>query len=125
MGLPCASGCRSGKFAEENLTYVKPHYFVEYAESIDTPCGLIDQENAIYCTWERDGTRFHAIYYNTAFLQKALARHGDFAAASIIAHEWGHLVQNLLGIFLNDLPTIYKELQAIGLQFFIDCWQVI
>jgi predicted metalloprotease len=42
------------------------------------------------------------------------AKYGQFIIAGVIAHEWGHAIQQRLGIFGggSDRPTIYTETQA-------------
>ena len=43
-------------------------------------------------------------------LPAALPDFGDFSIALVLAHEWGHAIQDRAGN--ADQPTIYKELQA-------------
>lgn len=62
-------------------------------------------ENAFYCSLDR------GIYYDSKFLQSYLDNTGDFAVVFILAHERGHLVQDLIGR-LDRRPTIDKELEA-------------
>jgi predicted metalloprotease len=63
-------------------------------------------DNAFYC--DRD----HAIYYDLNFLGRQLQTDGDFAPVTIIAHEWGHLIQADLGLLDSSRYTIDIELQA-------------
>src|SRR5688572_19444853 len=50
------------------------------------------------------------IYYAEAFFQDREAQVGDFAWKVVLAHEWGHHVQTLLGI--EPEPGTTFELQA-------------
>ena len=38
--------------------------------------------------------------------------YGDFAVAYIVAHEYGHQIQDELGLFDQQIPTAALELQA-------------
>ncbi len=63
--------------------------------------------NAFYCF----GSNF--ITYDDQTLFPALATHfGNFAPALVLAHEWGHAIQDRAGIDRNNEPTILVELQA-------------
>jgi uncharacterized protein len=60
---------------------------------IDTACGPIEPEpNASYCRAD------FTIYLTPSFLADQQAAFGDYAPVAILAHEWGHHVQALLGI---------------------------
>jgi predicted metalloprotease len=93
-------------FTASDLDYIPPTQFKAYTQRISTPCGRAMLDNAFYC--ERD----HAIYYDLNFLARQLQTDGDFAPVTIIAHEWGHLVQADLGILDSSRYTIDIELQA-------------
>ncbi|MEW6126208.1 MAG: neutral zinc metallopeptidase [Acidobacteriota bacterium] len=57
----------------------------------------------------------HAIYYDYNFFYAQMAKHGDFAVVTILAHEWGHAVQTLLerqGRISANRYDIEKELKA-------------
>jgi predicted metalloprotease len=63
--------------------------------------------NAFYCF----GSNF--ITYDDQNLFPYLAQHfGNFAPALVLAHEWGHAIQDRAGIDRNNEPTILIELQA-------------
>ncbi len=78
----------------------------EYRRVAKTPCGLANEFNAIYCL------RNHSIYVNVPLLQQANYQSGDFAAITILAHEYGHAVQNQLGLSRLHRYLVQEELQA-------------
>lgn len=94
-------------FEAEAVLYEPPLNFTGYTQEIETGCGLATLDNAFYCSAD------HSIYYDLNFLAHELETNGDFGPVLIIAHEWGHLVQGLLGILdSTELLTIHTELQA-------------
>lgn len=95
------------RFDFDGILYDPPIKFQAYSTEIQTDCGLALLNNAFYCSAD------HSIYYDIDFFQDQLDGNGDFAPVLIIAHEWGHLVQSLLGILgSEELLTIQTELQA-------------
>jgi predicted metalloprotease len=69
-----------------------------YRGSAMTPCGVVDSNNAEYCS------RTNTIYYDEVFLAgmakiaaNALGTDGDMAEVGIVAHEMGHAVAIQLG----------------------------
>jgi uncharacterized protein len=78
----------------------------EYHSIAKTPCGLAGEFNAIYCL------RNHSIYVNVPLLEQANYQSGDFAAVTILAHEYGHAVQNQLGLSRLHRYLVQEELQA-------------
>ena len=91
----------------EGALYEPPLQFTAYTTEIETGCGLATLDNAFYCSAD------HSIYYDVSFLEHELETNGDFGPVLIIAHEWGHLVQSILGILdSTELLTIETELQA-------------
>lgn len=92
-------------FYAGRLNYVTPR-MVPYTQPIRTPCGTLSLNNAFYCA------PANSIYYDYNFMSEMYSRIGDYAAVSILAHEWGHLVQRQLGIAQGNSFTIQMELQA-------------
>jgi uncharacterized protein len=80
-----------------------------FDQKIRTGCGRAGRSaGPFYCT--RDDT----IYLPVAFFSQMAQRFGDAAVAVVIAHENGHHVQDLLGLFdpRYNLVTAQTELQA-------------
>jgi hypothetical protein len=78
-------------------------------------------ENAFWCAAAlRPGpTAKPGVYLNTGWLGKVVFnRYGDFAVAYVIAHEYGHHVQWLLGLFGRKARG---ELLQLHLEMMADC----
>jgi hypothetical protein len=90
--------------------YVTPAALVSYdtgqvptsACAAGLPAGFWDR-NAYYCPQDR------TILYDVSWLREFAGQTGPYAAAAIIAHEWGHHIQSLLGVTGYSIQT---ELQA-------------
>lgn len=81
------------RFASEGWEYRSPAALTGFSEAMDTPCGIADPEveTAFYCVIDE------TIYYSAPFQELAISQIGDFGWVVIVAHEWGHHVQHLLG----------------------------
>jgi uncharacterized protein len=93
------------QFQRLRRTWVMPKTYV-YVGRIKTPCGFMDQGNAQYCP------RSHAIYVNHGFVRRVNEHVGDFATVTVLAHEYGHVVQHLLNLSDLNRYLIQDELQA-------------
>ena len=71
------------------------------------PCQY-EKGNAEYCATNR------SIFYDRELLAALFQRPGDFAVFFLLAHEWGHLVQDLRGQLspFAGLHQIQREVQA-------------
>jgi uncharacterized protein len=79
---------------------------IGYIGRLPTPCGIIGNGNAQYCP------RNHTIYLNHLFVSRVNQRVGDFAAVTVLAHEYGHAVQRQLGLSHANRYPVQDELQA-------------
>ncbi len=93
------------QFRRLGQSWIPPQAFW-YETPIQTPCGIMGRGNAQYCP------RNHAIYLHHSFLRQVSHRAGEFAAVTVLAHEYGHAVQALLNLeWMNQYP-VQEELQA-------------
>lgn len=88
-----------------------PRSIVYYRNPIDTPCGTSTMHNARYCPGN------DTIYLDQTWIESLLAA-GDYTAVAVLAHEWGHEVQNELGDLDRSSERAY--LRALELQ--ADCF---
>lgn len=91
-------------FAETGMAYRAPSV-TALAAPVATACGRASPAHlALYCPVEE------AIYYSPAGFDEHRQRIGDFAPIVVLAHEWGHHIQRLLGV--TPSPGNAVELQA-------------
>lgn len=99
-----------GSLTDRGRRYLPPGQVQAYVGGESTGCGIVDLDaggwgrNALYCTAD------HSIYLDRGWMDEEMATGGDFAPVTILAHEWGHLVQAVEGF--REEYTIQAELQA-------------
>ena len=91
-------------FAQRGVRFAPPA-LVRYRGAVRTACGVMNGNNAAYCTAR------NTIYFDDVFVARQakdaardLGTDGDMAAVGIIAHEMGHAVAIQLGA---DSPVPY------------------
>ncbi len=105
-----------GAFADSGVTF-SPAKLVEVGagQHAASGCGhtviSFDPVGPFYCPPDQ------SIYIPLALMDKVIyKKYGDFAVAYAVAHEWGHRIQDLLGILAQKsqgkLLTIQTETQA-------------
>ena len=80
---------------------------------IRTPCGRLMLYNAAYCPTN------NTIYLDARFAQHHFETVGDYALFTIVAHEWGHHIQHLVGI---DRSHERGEITGKQIELQADCW---
>ncbi len=88
--------------------YTTPKSLIPYREPIATGCGVVTMNNAFYCSADQK------IYFDENLVRGLYQDPGDYAAVTVLAHEWGHSVQRDLGIIGGNKQylSIDTELQA-------------
>ncbi len=83
-------------FAQQGRTYRDPT-LVLFSDAVNSACGFNSAAvGPFYCPGD------YKLYIDLSFFQELDRRFGapgDFAQAYVVAHEVGHHVQNLLGVF--------------------------
>jgi len=95
---------------------------VIFSGRVNTGCGgATSQVGPFYCPPDQQ------VYLDTTFFDDMLegqlgGRGGDFAEAYVLAHEYGHHVQNLLGIMSRVRTQQGPDSDAVRLELQADCF---
>jgi predicted metalloprotease len=105
------------RFQEAGRAYHPPNGVVAFDRPITTACGRAnpDEEAAFYCVLDE------TIYYSSDFRKLIEQQIGDFAWVIVVAHEWGHHIQSLLGFDLGVVPDRAGDQPAVEYEHQADC----
>jgi predicted metalloprotease len=103
-------------FRYHRFSYRSPRRAM-YWQPVLGACGSIPmgQSPASHCAPDE------TVYLEMVYLGRLYRDVGDFAVASVVAHEFGHHVQHLLGIHRSYSPTKPVELYPIPHELQADC----
>ena len=96
---------------------------VIFSGQVDTGCGAASsQVGPFYCPVRDD----MQVYLDTTFFQEMLegqlgAEGGDFAEAYVLAHEYGHHVENLLGYLGRTRTQQGPKSDGVRIELMADC----
>ncbi|MDQ3540526.1 MAG: neutral zinc metallopeptidase [Chloroflexota bacterium] len=109
----------AGVFEQEGVAYEPPDDVVAVEdEPIETGCGVerdIDEVAIYYCSIDE------TIYYSPEFQELVIDFTGPYGWDHIIAHEWGHHIQDLLGIEVTRDPELDDGYYVIEIERLADC----
>ena len=112
----------AGKFADEGIEYRSPSEFVLFSDATGTGCGnATSATGPFYCPTDE------SIYVDTGFFDDLRtqfgASGGPLAEMYVVAHEWGHHIQNVLGTMNNlDLRDTGPTSDSVRLELQADCY---
>lgn len=89
-----------------------------YVEGTPTGCGPIDDLSAVFAHY---CTRDEIIYFNPEAREMIIDRVGEAAWEMVIAHEWGHHVQNISGMYVTKSPELFGGNYTIEHELQADC----
>jgi predicted metalloprotease len=103
------------------ISYTSPEFFL-FQDSTDTSCGQASAATGpFYCPPDR------AIFLDTAFYDDLQSQYGSSGGALaqmyVVAHEWGHHIQQLQGSFANtDRSGTGASSGSVRVELQADCY---
>jgi uncharacterized protein len=115
-------------FWEQTLPQQTDRQYVEadtimFSGGVDTGCGAASSDTGpFYCPARGD----MQVYLDTTFFDEVLegqldASGGDFQEAYVLAHEYGHHIENLLGYLGRARTQQGPESDAVRIELMADC----
>jgi predicted metalloprotease len=109
------------EYWSETLPQYRPAVTVFFTEQTQTGCGLATSAvGPFYCP--ADGQVYIDLGFYDELRQRFGARGGPFAEAYVIAHEYGHHAQDLLGISSRVRPGEGPTSDSVRLELQADCF---
>lgn len=108
-------------FADHDAPYRSPIDMVGVnVYPVKTSCGERTKEEvqgaaAMYCGLDE------TIYFDVDFREWFMGEFGEAGWNHVIAHEWGHHIQNVLGLFTSMDPELYGGAYTIEHELQADC----
>jgi predicted metalloprotease len=104
-------------FATSGVNYESPAV-VFYDQTIENACGVMEPlvVGPHYCPLDE------TIYLDVPFMELAVLPFGEFAAAFVVAHEWGHHVQHLLELEKCQIQECLGGFTSLELELQADCF---
>lgn len=105
------------RFAEADVAYEPPGGVIPFDAPMPTACGIADpaEETAFYCVLD------DTIYYSAEFRRIVERNIGDFGWVVVVAHEWGHHVQLLVGYDAGVLGWQVSTTRSVAMEQQADC----
>ena len=109
----------SGEFADAGRQY-QPAQTVLYTDAVETGCGsATSQVGPFYCP--ADGYVYLDLGFFDELQAQFGARGGRFAEAYVVAHEYGHHIQDLLGILGRQSGATGASGASVRIELMADC----
>jgi uncharacterized protein len=107
---------------QQAQTRYQPSVTTLFQGSVQTGCGgATSQVGPFYCPVD-DGVYLDMSFFDAMLEGQLGARGGDFAEAYVIAHEYGHHVQDLLGTMGRVRTQQGASSDAVRLELQADCY---
>ena len=96
---------------------------IMFSGSVDTGCGPASSDTGPFYCPTRDDMQ---VYLDTTFFEEVLEGQlggsgGDFAEAYVLAHEYGHHIENILGYLGRARTQQGPESDAVRIELMADC----